>query len=178
MRKIIGFNLPMRIKEIQRRAKKAKVAVPEEPQLQEILDAALKAIKPSVLFETFDHTDSDQEVLSPMPGLAYSLVVATLGEGFTAFAAEHGKLGEVVAETALDECVRFCSSLLEDEAAKDSCELSPLSPLTEDAALEAAVKKLDGAKIGVAVENGRLCPAASAAVSLSWLAKSKAKKGK
>lgn len=178
MRKIIGFKLALRIKEIQRRGKKAKLVLPEEPQLQEILDAALKAIKPSVLFETFDHTDADQKLLSPMPGLAYSLVLATLGEGFTAFAAEHGKLGGLIADTALDECVRFCTSLLEDEAAKDSCELSPINSLSDDAALEAAVAKLDGGKIGTSVENGRLAPSASVAVSLSWLAKSKAKKGK
>jgi hypothetical protein len=37
------------------------------------------------------------------------------------------------------------------------------------------VRKLDGAKLGVAVDGGRLVPAARLAVSLSWIAKSKAK---
>ncbi len=174
MRKIIGFKLALRLKELQRRAKKAKVALPDDAQLQTLLDACLKTVTPSVLFETFDHSDGDQSLLSPMPGLAYSLVLATLG----ARPSSDSPLDRLIDDYALDECVRFVASLLEDEAAKDSCELSPISALSEEPALEAVIKKLDGGKIGVGILNGRLSPAASTAVSLSWLAKSKAKKGK
>ena len=84
-------------------------------------------------------------------------------------------LWAVLEETALDECVRFASNILADEAEKDNCELSPINVLGDGAALEAVVRKLDGAKLGVALQDGRLSPKACLAVSLSWLAKSKAK---
>jgi hypothetical protein len=72
--------------------------------------------------------------------------------------------------------VRFASALISDEAEKDNCELSPLNPLASPEALEAALRKLDAAaKLGVTLVDGRLAPAASLAVSQSWLAKSKAK---
>lgn len=189
MRKIIGFKLALRPKEIQRRAKKAKFALEAaglaEPELQAALEDALKAVKPAVLFDTFVHPDPDQALLSPLPGLAYSLVLAALGPGFEELAGaraaqkpEQAPLWPLIQEHALEECVRFVSSLLADEAAKDSCELSPITALCEAGALEAAVRKLDGSKIGVQAADGRLSPSASTAVSLSWLAKSKAKKGK
>lgn len=178
MRKIIGFKLSLKAKELQRRAKKAKVDLAgaglDEAGVQGLLDGLSKSLKPAVLFDTFSHPDAEQPLLSPMPGLAYSLILATLGEVSGAPEA----VWPVIRDMALDECVRFASALIEDEAAKDSCELSPITPLSDSAALEAAVKKLDGAKIGVSAAEGRLSPEASAAVSLSWLAKSKAKKGK
>jgi hypothetical protein len=81
----------------------------------------------------------------------------------------------VLDETALDECVRFASHIIADEAEKDNCELSPITPLREGPPLEAVVRKLDGGKLGVGIDGGKLTPAASLAVSLAWLAKSKAK---
>lgn len=174
MRKIIGFKLPLRLKETQRRAKKAKIETPEEAELQGLLDKATEKLKPAVLFDTYQ-PDEDQKVLSPMPGLAYSVVLATLGPAFDAFCSEWGKLGEVVREQAVEEGVRFATGLLAEEAARDACELSPLNPLSEAGALETALKKLDGAKIGVSLAEGKLVPTASAACSLSWLAKSRAK---
>lgn len=173
MRKIIGFKLPLRLKETQRRAKKAKIEKSEE-EFQKLLDDAAKTLKPAVLFDTYQ-ADEDQKVLSPLPGLAYSVVLTTLGPAFDAFCSEWGKLGEVVRDQAVEEGVRFATGLLAEEAARDACELSPLNPLSEAAALETALKKLDGAKIGVSFADGKLVPAASAACSLSWLAKTRAK---
>lgn len=186
MRKIIGFKLNLRVKEIQRRAKKANFGLEAEglgePELQELLQRAARSVKPGVLFETFPHPDPDQAALSPMPGLAYSLVLVTLGRGLEALKAEtrrvvpsRAPLWDLIEGCALDEGVRFATSLLEEEAAKDSCELSPMSPLSEASALEAALRKLDGSKIGVGVADGGLVPTASIALSLSWLSKSKAK---
>ena len=183
MRKIKGFKLPLRPHEVKRRAKKAGVDLEAaglpEPVLLKFLERASKSLNPGVLFDTFAHPDPDVKLLSPMPGLAYSLVLASLGDAFAPIkekeAAIPAALWPVLEETALEEAVRFASNLLADDAEKDGCELSPINPLTAADALEAAVRKLDGAKLGVALDGGRLAPAASLCVSLSWLAKSKAK---
>jgi hypothetical protein len=183
-KKIIGFKLHLRLKEIQRRAKRARFDLAanglQEPELQPLLDAASRALTPAVLYETFAHPDADQQALSPMPGLAYSLVVASLGQGLAAQREKTAAgnpaqlpLWDVAEEAALEEAMRFATALLEDEAARESCELSPLTPLAETAALEAVVRKLDSGKIGVSLEGGKLAPSASAACSVSWLSKSK-----
>lgn len=171
MRKIVGFRLPIRPHEVKRRAKKLKLELPPEPELQALLEKAGRDAAPAVLFDTFKHPDPDQPVLSPMTGLAYSVVLATLGERFDS---DEGLMPAIRA-AAVEEAVRFATSLIEEEAAKDACALSPITPLEGSAALEAAVRKLEGSKIGVSLSEGALTPRASAAVSLSWLSKSKAK---
>ena len=184
MRKIIGFKLQLRLKEIQRRAKRARFDLGtnglQEPELQPLLDSAVRVLKPAVLYETFAHPDTDQQVLSPMPGLAYSLVLTSLGQGLAPLRQKTRQenpallpLWDIAEQTALDEALHFATSLLEDEAARESCELSPITPLSDGAALDVVVRKLDGGKIGVKVEDGKLSPIASAACSLSWLSKTK-----
>ena len=184
MRKIKGFKLVLRPHEVKRRARKAGVDLEAagltEPVLLKTLDRLAKALVPGVLFDTFGHPDPDQATLSPLPGLAYSLILASLGDGFPPALREKeaslpAALWPVLEETALDECVRFSANIIADEAEKDNCELAPITELSELPALEAVVRKLDGAKLGAAVVEGALTPAASLAVSLSWLAKSKAK---
>ncbi|OGS41171.1 MAG: hypothetical protein A2506_00750 [Elusimicrobia bacterium RIFOXYD12_FULL_66_9] len=181
MRKIKGFKLVLRPHEVKRRAKKAglEAAGLAEPALNKFLERAAKGLVPGVLFDTFGATDADHELLSPMPGLAYSLILASVGDGFAPIqekeASAPAGLWPVLTEVALDEAVRFASNIIADEAEKDNCELSPLTTLSEGSALEAVLRKLDGAKLGVTALEGRLSPSASVAVSLSWLAKSKAK---
>lgn len=184
MRKIKGFKLSLRAHVIKQRAKKARVDLEAaglpDPALAKFLERAGKALAPGVVFDTFGHPDADQPLLSPMPGLAYSLILATLGGGFGGLREKEGAVPEtlwpILEEHALDEAVRFASGLIADEAEKDNCELSPLSPISAPDALEAALRKLDaGAKLGVTLDAGRLAPPASLAVSQSWLAKSKAK---
>lgn len=185
MRKIKGFKLVLRPHEVKRRAKKAGVDLEAaglpEPVLIKTLDRLAKTLAPGVLFDTFGHPDPDQPLLSPLPGLAYSLILASLGEDSfppavrEKEAAVPERLWPVLAETALDESVRFASGILADEAEKDNCELSPLTEFSDGPAVEAVVRKLDGGKLGVSAEGGRLKPEASIAVSLSWLAKAKAK---
>src|SRR5207247_1999556 len=127
----------------------------EEPELQAFLDRAAKTLRPAVLFETFPSTDPDQAALSPMPGLAYSLILATLGEGFVEPAAQAGaglpELWPVVVDVALEDAVTFATRLLQEDAENDACELSPMSAFAEPAALAAVLKKLDAAKIGVSL---------------------------
>lgn len=185
MRKIKGFKLTLRPHVIKQRARKARVDLEAaglgDLPLAKFLERASKALVPGVVFDTFGHPDAEAPLLSPMPGLAYSLILASLGEGFAAIkekeaSAVPGGLWPILEEHALDEAVRFASALIADEAEKDNCELSPLNPLTQAEALEAALRKLDaGTKLGVTLDAGRLVPPASLAVSQSWLAKSKAK---
>lgn len=185
MRKIKGFKLTLRPHVVKQRSRKAKLDLEaaglNEPVLAVFLERAAKALTPGVVFDTFGAPDGDQALLSPMPGLAYSLILATLGDGFAPVREKSpdipAALWPILEEHALDEAVRFASTLIADEAEKDNCELSPLNPLSEAAALEAVVRKLDAAaKLGVSLADGRLSPAASLAVSQSWLAKSKAKR--
>ncbi|MBI4375592.1 MAG: hypothetical protein HY549_03990 [Elusimicrobia bacterium] len=186
MPKIIGFKIPLRIREVQRRGKKLGLKLEEgeadERALQEFLNQALKALRPAVLFDTFPHPDPEQPLLSPMPGLAYSLVLATLGPKLAAFRGQNEITGipgsafwPAIEEVALEETVRFATSLLEGDAAGESCELSPLVKLSEAPAMEAVLRKLDSAKIGVSLMNGAIEPSATCAFSLSWLSKSKSK---
>ena len=184
MRKIKGFKLTLRPHVVKQRAKKYRIDIEAaglgELPLAKFLERAAKTLTPGVVFDTFGHPDAEQPLLSPMPGLAYSLILASLGDGFAAIRAKEAdipeKLWPILEEHALDEAVRFASALLADEAEKDNCELSPLNPLSQPEALEAALRKLDAAaKLGVTVAEGRLSPSASLAVSQSWLAKSKAK---
>ncbi len=184
MKKVIGFKLSLRVKEIQRRAKKAKFDLAttglQEPELQPLLTAAERTLKPAVLYDTFAAPDPDQTALSPMPGLAYSLVLASLGDGLSKQREKARQenpaqlpLWDIAEETALDEAVRFATTLLEDEAARESCELSPISAISDGGALETVARKLEGAKIGVRVDGGKLAPSASTACSVSWLSKTK-----
>ncbi len=180
MRKIIGFKLNLRIKEFQRRAKKAKVDLQalalDEPSQADLIERA--PAKPAVLFDTFKHPDADQPLLSPMPGLAYSLVLATVGDGFRQAQADEPSLApawDLLEGMALDETVRFTTALIQEESSAESCELSPLNPLSEPAALEKVVAKLEAAKIGVTSTPEGLAPLATRALSLSWLSKSKVK---
>lgn len=184
MRKIKGFKLTLRAHVVKQRSRKGRIDLEAaglgELPLAKFLERASKALTPGVVFDTFGHPDADQALLSPMPGLAYSLILASLGEGFGPFREKEPpvpeKLWPVLEEHALEEAVRFASALIADEAEKDNCELSPLNPLSQPEALEAALRKLDaGAKLGVTLAEGRLVPPASLAVSQSWLAKSKAK---
>jgi len=184
VRKIKGFKLTLRPHVIKQRSRKARLDLEAaglgELPLAKFLERAAKTLSPGVVFDTFGAPDADHKLLSPMPGLAYSLILASLGDGFASIRAQSADIPEnlwpILEEHALDEAVRFASTLIADEAEKDNCELSPLNPITSAEALEAALRKLDaGAKLGVSLAEGRLAPSASLAVSQSWLAKSKAK---
>lgn len=203
MRKIKGFKLPLRSQPILRRAKKAGLDMdawgyaapqlswgsrPKEPaptpELEALLAEASSAMQPAVLFESYSKTEiPDAAGLTPLPGLAWSLIVATLGQGFESFKSKHAEstpsqssLLVLIQELALEDAVRFATELLEEEALAEGCELSPLSPILDASSLESVLAKLSGAKIGVTLTEGRLEPPATCAVSISWLAKSRSKK--
>ncbi|OGR83587.1 MAG: hypothetical protein A3J74_05960 [Elusimicrobia bacterium RIFCSPHIGHO2_02_FULL_57_9] len=146
--------------------------------MESLLKTVVNNMRPAVLFETFQ-PDAEQPLLSPLPGLAYSLVLATLGNWQSRQnPALDAPLAKILEEAALEDCIRFATSLLDEEAVKESCELSPTTALAQTPALETVLGKLDGSKIAVVLSEGKLCPPASLALSLSWLSKSKANKGK
>ena len=177
MRKIVGFKLEVRRSAVERRAKKF-VAGLAEGELDNFLSKAYGAMKPAVVFDSYSKPLAEESaVLSPLPGLGFSLILASLGESFAAFrdqAREGQELIYIVEEIALEDAGRFAASLIEQEAAQEACELSPLSLLSGDA-LAMAFKKLPGDKISMGLEEGRLKPSCSRAWSLSWMAKSKSR---
>jgi hypothetical protein len=179
MRKIVGFKINLRAWEIQRRAKKAEIPFSEKTQdeIQALLDQTASSLKPATLFETFSCDDSAQKAFFPFTGIAYSLVLSTLGEpGNWAIDPALAKQEALILEFALEECRKFAVGILESEAKLEACELSPLISLTNPEAIEAAVQKLDGKKIGVSFLEGRLSPHASGASILNWVSKIKRKK--
>jgi hypothetical protein len=196
MRKIKGFKLSLKPKELARRAKKAGLdlqplgfltpPVPRresEPTESFVSWTAVyeQAVAPAVVFESFPApSTTEAQMLSPMPGLAYSLIVATLGAGWTQAKAkevdpERAPVLGVLEDLALEEAIRFAAAIVEQEAMEDGCTLSPMTILSDAPALELALGKVSGEKIGVALDNGALSPSASRACTLSWLAKTKSK---
>ena len=108
--------------------------------LSKEIEAAVKLLAPAVLYESFPGStaaDASSKLLAPIPGVAFSLVLATLGESIGAKKRElegsdpqRARLWAIICESALAEAVRFASSLIETEAALENCELSPLNPLS------------------------------------------------
>lgn len=185
MRKIRGFKLKLRVKEIQRRARKAKLdlallGLADEARLDLWLARVAEAARPAVLFDSFPAEEATG--LSPMPGLACSLALATLGPDLDAFGDRltderpaEAKLLDIACAAALEEAVRFVLALIEDEAQQERCGLSPIHYLDKREDLEAILAKLEGHKIGVALSETGLRPLRSTAFSASWLAKSKSR---
>ena len=207
MRKIKGFKIALRPKELLRRAKKAGLdleawdfavyqpaygARPRElvstPEFQGALNGALGAMQTAVLFDSYAAASGEAPAapeLAPLPGPAYSLILVTLGRTFMDHKARvlaanpaQSALWALIEEAALEDAVRFATSLLEQEAAQEGLELSPLSFLTGSKALGMVLEKLPGSKIGLSLAGEFLDPPASRAVSLSWLAKARKKLSK
>ena len=187
MRKIKNFKLSWRVKEVARRAKKAGVKPAEagletEEALAAFLEAFTPALSPAVLFDSFA-AKTEGAALAPLPGLACSLGLATLGPAFAAaLEAEpdpvRARLAAIAAQTALDQALQFAGGLIAEEAAGEKCELSPLQPLHDPAALSTLLDRIDGGKIGVSFRDGRLTPACSAAFSVSWIARPRSRSGR
>lgn len=185
MRKIKGFKLNLKIKEIQRRAKKAKIDLVEagcaqDAELTALLTTFTGRTKPSVVFESF--TAETHSALAPVPGLAYSLAITTLGAEVDDYVQQvaiekpaRGPLLKIIGETALDDAARFVLNLVEDEAREERCELSPIQSLTDPAALRTIAEKLEAHKINVEADDNGFKPAHSSAFSISWLSRAKTK---
>ena len=196
MRKIRGFKLGLRIKDIQRRAKKAGVdlkglGLDTDDALTMLIDQFSCRARPSVLYESFPAEGAkapppenglSATALSPMPGLAYTLTLTTLGPNLDSYIEERflsfpglNPVFNLLTQAALDDAARFVLALVEEEAREERCELSPLQYATEPAVLQTIIAKLAGHKIGVTASESGLKPARTVAFSLSWVARSKSR---
>lgn len=193
MRKIRDFRLRISHKELRRRARSvvdlASLGLSEDRRddrkFEVLVDAFSARLKPAVLFESFSSESTETAELSPLPGLAHTLALITLGPGAAEAQAEarteseaRGKLLDLMALMAGEEAVQFVANLLKDEVEEERCELSPIHYLSDPEALSLAFRKLDGAKIGLSLEAGRLLPEGSAAFCLSWVSRGRSRKTK
>lgn len=179
MRKVRGFRLELHAKEIRRRVKKkvdlAAMGLEEERPLQAFLDEAASRIQAAVLFDSYG-ADAATAELAPIPGLAHTLGLATLGPALgpwieQAAAVDQGRarLLETAAGAALESAVQFVVGLLKEEVEAERCELSPIQHLADPAAAARVLERLGGAKIGLAAAEGGGLPPHATAFCLSWV---------
>ncbi|MFH1724156.1 MAG: hypothetical protein ABII00_05980 [Elusimicrobiota bacterium] len=181
MRKIREFNLRLPFKEIRRRARQAadlNAMGLDDPKLQLLIEVVQRRLRPAVIFASFGPESRETAALAPIPGLAHTLGLATLGPDIAPLIAEtrteneqRGGLLELVAAVALERAVQFVTGLLRDEVESERCELSPIQHLDEAEAVSAVLERLGGGKIGLKLEAGRLSPEHSTAFCLSWIAR-------
>lgn len=179
MKKIRDFRLKLHFKELRRKARRQldlDAMGLDDPAFVALLERAEAALSPAVIYESFGPESEETARLAPLPGLAHTLGLATLGAGADSWAAElasrsseHGRLAELLLSGALDQTVQFVLGLLKPEVEAERCELSPIQLVAEPEALGAVHAKLEGGKIEVALEAGRLVPSRSAAFCLSWI---------
>ncbi|MFH2204671.1 MAG: hypothetical protein ABIJ96_16275 [Elusimicrobiota bacterium] len=181
MKKIRNFNLRLHFKEIRQRAKRKfdlnKIGL-DDDGLSRLIDDVEKRLKPAVIYESFGPEAEDTAKLAPVPGLAHTLGIATLGPDLLPYVIEtreaseqRGLLLEFIAASALRQAVNFIISLLKDDLEAERCELSPIEYLDSPEQSAAVHAKLDGGKILVELKDGALRPEHSAAFCVSWLAK-------
>lgn len=181
MRKIRDFNMRLPFKEIRRRVMRGAIAPPagfDDARLVAVLDRAEKSLKPSVIFDSFGPDSPETASLSPVPGLAHTLGVTTLGPAFAATLEElrtessgSARALEAAAAVAAERAVQFILSLIKEEVEDERCDLSPLHYLEDPEALVKVLAKLGGEKVGVTLEAGRLRPGYSRAFCVSWIAR-------
>ena len=187
MKKIRNFRLRLHFKDIRRRAKRKfdlDALDLGDANLVDWLDEAERRMSPAVIYESFG-PDSETIDLAPIPGLAHTIGIATLGPGVSkmieeaaARSEERGRMCEMIARVALDQSVQFVLNLLKDDVEKDRCELSPIQIVEEAEPLKRLYDKLGGAKIEVDLTDGRLAPALTRAFCLSWILKGRRSKKK
>lgn len=179
MKKIRNFKLHLHFKETRRRARRkfdlASLGLGDE-QWANLLSAVEERMKPAVVYETFRAESADTAGLAPIPGLAHTLGLATLGPGPASLLEEAGRdseemrrLYELILASGLEQAVQFVIMLLRKDVEAERCELSALAHITEYEPLERLFNKLEGGKIDVALTQAGLHPAQSTAFCLSWI---------
>lgn len=188
MKKIRNFNLRLHYKDIRQRARRKfdlnKLGL-DDANLLKLLREVEGKLEPAVIYESFGADHEETAKLAPVPGLAHTLGLATLGPKLGSFIVEtreissaRGDLLELVAASALKQSVNFVASLLKGELEAEQCELSPIEYLDNPDAVRAVYDKLDGPKILLELRGGELSPDYSQAFCLSWMAKRRGKKKK
>ena len=165
MRKIREFNMHLPFKEIRRRALRGPEAALtgrpgiDDARLAVLLKRAEAALKPSVLFDSFGPDSPETAALAPIPGVGHTVAVTTLGAAFGTRLDERrtedarcAKALDAAAATAFERATAFVLSLIKDDVEDERCDLSPIHYLLDPEALETGLAKLEGPKIGVALE--------------------------
>jgi len=181
VRKIREFNLRLPFKELRLRARRAldlDAMGIDDAAFNEWLLVLQSRAEPAVVFETYGPEHEDAAALSPIPGLGHTVGLASLGADVGAWIVlndtatpEKGELALLLAESALDRCVRFVLNLIKDEVEEERCELSPIHPIADAEQLAFVVQTLEGAKIDIALDAGRLSPRMATAFCVSWIAR-------
>jgi hypothetical protein len=182
VRKIRDFRINLSHKELRRRVRTAvdlcALGLSDERRLEAEVHSFASKLRPAVVFETFGPDSAETAGLSPIPGLAHTLGLATLGPTVSQALDEartesepRGRLYGILAAMALEHAVQFVAGLLREETEAERCELSPLHVLSEPAAIGLAHRRLEASKIGVSFEAGRLVPEHSSAFCLSWISR-------
>lgn len=181
MRKIREFNLRLPFKELRLRAGRAvdlESLGMDDAALSDFIKSLEDRCRPAVVFETYGADTPDTARLAPIPGLGRTVGLASLGTGAVAWVEERAtqsaqlrELAALLADFALDRCVKFVLNLIKDEVEEDRCELSPIHPIEDAEQLAHVLDALEGAKIDIGLEAGRLTPALSTAFCVSWIAR-------
>lgn len=189
LKKIKQFNLPLRVKEILRRARKNSLdmdalGLSDELQARSTLAAFHAKLSPAVLYNTYDlETELPPGVREPRT-LATSVGAATLfseGDKKTApvILSSHqdqaADLLKIHLDVTLEECAKFIQRLIALEAGKEQCELSAMRRLGDLATTGLLLKKMDATRIGVQATKTGIVPNASFVFALGWLAQKRTK---
>lgn len=170
----------MKAREILRRAKKRKIdftttGFSNEGEVDAFLQSLLPKLEPAVLYNSFPSDHPTLGDLSPVPGLAFSVGVGTLGNGLAAEGLQNPWVS-LAQEVCLEETVRFALSLIEEEAKEEKCELSPIQNIATPPLLQTLFVELETEKIGVSWKENQPFPIATAVFSVSWIAKKRTKR--
>lgn len=181
MRKIREFNLRLPFKELRLRASRLvdlKALAIDDLLLSEWIKTLEGRARPAVVFETYGSDTEDRHNLAPIPGLGRTVGLASLGPDAAPWveeqlteSTERGKVAELIANAALERCVKFILNLIKDEVEEERCELSPMHPIEDAEQLAFVLESLEGSKIDIGLDAGRLTPSLSTAFCVSWIAK-------
>lgn len=189
MKKIKEINLPLRIKEIRRRAQKdgldlaaLGVSAESELELQKWLETPFGLLAPAVIYDSYEPDVQLPEGVREPRTLATSVCVTTLGPKLDAAldaaqGAERALL-ELLREVTLEESQRFVLRLLTNEAKDEQCELGEARRWSDPAVEAALLEKLDAGRIGVTRGEAGMTPAASLLFTVGWTPQKKKAKAK
>lgn len=182
MKKIRGFKLSLHPKDLRRRLRKsvdfAALGLQEEAAFQDHVDALTRRLSPAVLFDSLGPESAQTAAMAPIPGLAHTVGLLTLGpdtqptlDAEDAAGAGRGALARLLLQASVEASIQFVTDLLKDELEEERCELSPIHYLADPVQVAALFDRLQGGKIGLRLAEGALSPAFSAAFCLSWISR-------
>jgi hypothetical protein len=191
VKKIKGFKINLRSRDILRFLKNTANISEVTPQLEEAIKREKtkleKTLKPAIVFETLtkDKVDFDLGLDMPPRWISASFCVATLGieaeknlqEAECSAEGLSGKIIHSIYLEALEQSVNFVSRIISDEAKQDNCELSERMKLSSYTALHRLFEIVTVDKIGVSLlDTKELQPQYTTCAVFFWIPNSKKKR--